>query len=410
MLALNTFFNGCIICTNMLILLVYILFVFKGTLMDKKTYKKILLAISYAVLLLALVFRFESIRDIVEIFFGIIQPVIIGLCIAFVLSRPAGFFEDTLRKLFKGKHHSLTVGLSIFAVYLLLIIIVLALFGMVIPSLADSLATFIGNLEIYAANLEDLIATLPPELIPNFLNSDFFTDITENIGSIIQSFLTGVFPQIFTITSTLGSAISSTFFGIILSIYIVAERHHLASQATRLVKAYAPVKIQSGVFKISKISNFVFTKYVVGQLSEALILGLLCFIGMSILGFEYAMLISVIIGVTNVIPIVGPIVGSIPSAFILLMVDPASALWFILFIIILQQLESNLIYPRVVGGSVGLPGPYVLSGVLIGGGMFGAVGMLLALPVLSVIYQLVKINVEDKEAVVESLKKDQKNL
>ncbi len=372
--------------------------------MDKKVYKKVLLAITYAALLLALVFRFESIRDVVDVFFGIIQPVIIGLCVAFVLSRPAGFFEDNIRKFFKIKRPGVAEGLSILVVYLLLVLIVIALFGMVIPSLVDSISRLVNNLESYAANLEAVVASLPPEIIPNFLNSSFFTDITENIGTIVQTFFTGIFPQIFSFTSSIGSAIGSTLFGIILSVYIVAERHHLATQATRLVKAYAPAKIQSGIFKISKISNFVFSKYIVGQLSEAVILGLLCFIGMSIFRFEYAMLISVIIGVTNIIPIIGPIVGSIPATFILLMVDPVSALWFVIFIIILQQLESNLIYPRVVGGSVGLPGPYVLSGVLIAGGMFGAVGMILVLPVLSVIYQLVKINVEDREA-----KKDSDN-
>ncbi len=365
--------------------------------MDKTTFGRIMLAISYSALLLALVFRVENIAGIIDVFFGIVQPIIIGLCIAFVLSRPAGFFEDKLRALFKGRHNKLSKGLSILTIYTLLLLLILTLFGMVIPSLVDSVAVFIGNLEVYASNIEGLVASLPPQLIPEFLGSDFYRDMIANLGSIIQGFLTGVFPQIFSFTSTVGSALSSTFFGLILSIYIVSERHHLAKQATRMIRAYAPKKAQTHIFSVSKISSFVFTKYIVGQLTEAVILGVLCFIGMSIFQFEYAMLISVIIGVTNIIPIVGPIVGAIPSAFILLMVEPISAVWFIIFIIILQQLESNLIYPRVVGGSVGLPGPYVLSGVLIGGGMFGAVGMLLALPVLSVIYQLIKINVEDRE-------------
>ncbi len=365
--------------------------------MNQAHFKKILLVITYAVLLLALVFRFEAISGVLKVFISVIQPVIIGLCIAFVLSRPAGFFEDKLRELFKGKRRKLCTGLSIFLVYLLLLLFISAIFGMIIPSLVASISLFVSNLEVYADNIEGLIASLPPNIIPSFINSDFYQNFTANLGSIIQDFLTGVFPQIFSITSSVGSAIGNALFGIILSIYIVAERHHLAKQASRLVNAYAPVKIRDYIFKISKISNFVFTKYVVGQITEAIILGVLCFIGMSILRFEYAMLISVIIGATNIIPIVGPIVGSIPSAFILLMVEPISAVWFIVFIIILQQLESNLIYPRVVGGSVGLPGPYVLSGVLIGGGLFGVFGMILALPILSVIYQLIKINIEDHE-------------
>ncbi len=365
--------------------------------MGKNEFRRILLAISFAVLLLAVVFRFEDIKSVFDIVISVAQPIIIGFCIAFVLSRPAEFFEKGLCKLFKYKKPKLARGLSIVFVYLILLLFIAALFGVLIPSLADSIGLFVGNLEGYIENLEAIVATLPANLIPDIFGENIIQQITDNFSQLLDILFTGIFPQVFDFTASVGNVAGNTLLGLILSIYIVAERKHLAQQATRLIKAYAPLGARSKIFKVAKISDYVFSKYVVGQLTEAVILGVLCFIGMSVLRFPYASLISVIIGVTNVIPIVGPIIGSVPSAFILLMVDPMSAVWFIIFMIILQQLESNLIYPRVVGGSIGLPGPYVLSGVLVGGGLFGMLGMLLALPVLSVIYQLVKINVEDKE-------------
>ncbi len=367
--------------------------------MGKGEFKKVLLAITYAAMLFAVIFRLEDVSSVIGAVSSVIQPIVIGFCIAFVLSRPAEVFENGLSRLFKNKRPKLAKGFSVVAVYLLLLLIVAALFGILIPSFVDSVGLFVGNLEGYASNLERVVSAIPPELLPDFLSGDgnFYEQITANFNELLELFMTGVFPQVYDFTASVGGAAGNIFFGLILSIYIVAERSHLAQQATRMVKAYAPKRARDRIFKISRISNYVFSKFVVGQLTEAVILGVLCFIGMSIIGLPYASLVSVIIGVTNVIPILGPIIGAVPSAFILLMVDPMSAVWFLVFIIILQQLESNLIYPRVVGGSIGLPGPYVLSGVLVGGGLFGAAGMLLALPILSVVYQLIKINVEDIE-------------
>ena len=137
------------------------------------------------------------------------------------------------------------------------------------------------------------------------------------------------------------------------------------------------------------MANARFSGFVSGQLTEAVILGVLCFLGMSLFGMEYALLISVIIGLTNIIPIFGPIIGTVPGALILLMVEPMKAVWFVVFIVVLQQIESNLIYPKVVGGSIGLPGIWVMFSVLIGGSLFGLPGVLLGVPTFAVIYTLI---------------------
>ncbi len=366
--------------------------------MHNKILKIVLLSITYTFVLLILIFRFDYISGIMANFGGILQPVFIGLAVAFILTKPVNFFKGLLNKAFKGKHTKLSLGLSILIIYLLLLALISLLFGLVVPSLARSVSDLTSNIGTYVDNLEALVSSIPitPDMIEIF-NSGYLQQLLTGVAELLQTLITGFVPELLDVTISIGSTVSNIFFGLILSIYILADADHLKTQVKRLINAYLPKKIGERILKISRVSEFVFSKYVVGQLTEAFILGCLCYIGMSIFRFEYAMLISVIIGVTNIIPIIGPIVGAIPSAFILLVVDPMSAVWFLVFIIVLQQIESNVIYPRVVGGSVGLPGPFVLSGVLIGGGLFGAVGMILALPTLSVIYQLVKINVEDVE-------------
>ncbi len=366
--------------------------------MEKKILKIVIIGVTYIFILLALIFRYDYIAGVIDFFFGILQPIFIGLGIAYVLSKPAEFFEGKLDKLFKNKRPKTAKTISITSVYILLLILLFALFYLVLPSLGASVSDLASNFSAYASNLERLIATVPlTQDMFNWVSSDMLSDILGAVTQLAETFVTGFVPELFNVTMTIGTTLSNIFFGFILSIYLVADGAHLKSQVTRMIKVYIPKKIGNSVLNVARVSDYVFSKYITGQLTEAFILAALCYIGMSIFGFEYAVLISVIIGVTNIIPIIGPIVGAVPSAFILLVVDPMSAVWFLVFIIVLQQIEANVIYPRVVGGSVGLPGPFVLSGVLIGGGLFGAIGMLLALPTLSVIYQLVKINVEDKE-------------
>ena len=151
--------------------------------------------------------------------------------------------------------------------------------------------------------------------------------------------------------------------------------------------------------KVTSLANNVFTKFITGQLTDACIIGVLCCIGMLIFGMPHAVVVSVLIGFTSLVPIFGPIIGAALGAFLILLEEPMSAIWFIVFIIVLQQIESNLIYPKVVGKSVGLPGIWVLSAVTVGGGLFGIVGMLFSVPVCSVLYVMFReyVNRKSKE-------------
>ena len=187
--------------------------------------------------------------------------------------------------------------------------------------------------------------------------------------------------------------------GIVFSVYILLDKQRLKKNAKTIAKLVFKSKYNR-LEKIMTLAYDTFANFISGQLTEAVILGIMCFIGMSIFRFDYAPLISVIIGITNMIPIVGPILGTIPGAFIQLLVDPIKAVWFVVFIIVIQQIDSNLIYPKVVGNSIGLPALWVLFAITVGGGIGGVLGMILGVPIVSILYALIgeKIRKSEKES------------
>ena len=201
------------------------------------------------------------------------------------------------------------------------------------------------------------------------------------------------------ITTSLFSVIINLVLAFVFSLYLLAQKEHLCHQARSVINAVFSEAKAKKIREIAALTNRTFTHFVTGQLTEALILGSLCFVGMSLFRMPYAPVISVLIGFSALIPIFGAIIGALVGAFLILLVSPAKAFWFLIFLLILQQLEGNLIYPRVVGKSVGLPGIWVLAAVTIGGSIFGLIGMLLCVPLCSVLYALAR------QAVRERLKK-----
>ena len=220
---------------------------------------------------------------------------------------------------------------------------------------------------------------------------DRFEDVWHSWLTEGIDYLKNSLPTIFTytkdFTTGLVGGIVNTFVGIIICIYLLSTKEKLLRQAKKLLFAFLPKKKAEYVCKIAETANDTFAKFISGQLIEAFIIGILCFIGMSVLGLPYALLISVIVGVTNMIPVVGPFIGAIPSGFIILMINPLQCLWFVIFIIVLQQIEANLIYPHVVGNSVGLSGLWVMFAIFVGGGLFGFLGIFLGVPGFAVIYR-----------------------
>ncbi len=171
--------------------------------------------------------------------------------------------------------------------------------------------------------------------------------------------------------------------------YMLASKEKLCKQAKAVVVAYLPVKVSRFLIKVTDMSDAKCGKFIIGKIIDSAIIGLICFIGLTIFKFDYALLISVIVGVTNVIPFFGPFIGAIPCAFLLLLIDPVQCFWFVVFVIILQQFDGNFLGPKILGDTVGISGFWILFSVIIGGGLFGVGGMLLGVPVFAVVYTLV---------------------
>ena len=219
--------------------------------------------------------------------------------------------------------------------------------------------------------------------ILNSLKAELTTFVNKSLNA-----LSTIFPQLFSMTASVISIVANFFIAVIVSIYLLVSKEDLCRQVKKLTYAFLPRSWADECVEIARLSSQCFTNFVTGQLMEACILGLLCFVGMTIFRFEYAFLISMMVGVSAIIPVVGAFIGTVPGVLLLLFVEPMQAIWFVVFIVVLQQIEGNLIYPKVVGESVGLPALWVLMGIVVGGGVGGVLGMLLGVPVFTIAYKL----------------------
>ena len=332
--------------------------------MDKKLFKSILLIITYAVVLVMVLARLDVLAGGLGILLSVFKPLIIGFCLAFVLNRPCQFFFRLYsRGLDKTSARGAARPLAVLTSYLALIIVVVAIFSFVLPKLVESIQTFVLNLSGYIANAQNTINHLLEYL-----------HLYELLVSIV---VTGVLALVF-------------------SIYMLSGRDKLLGQCRRLLKAYVPAKVAGPISDVVSLTAATFTKFVTGQCIEACILGGLCTVGMLFIQPDYAPLIGVTVGASALIPVAGAYIGAILSAVLLLMVSPLKAFIFVIFLIILQQVEGNVIYPRVVGTSLGLPGIWVLAAVTVGGSLMGVPGILISVPIASVAYTLLRQDVRKR--------------
>ena len=357
--------------------------------MDKKIFKSIFLLITYTILL-TIVVKFDEIYKWFALFFSYFKPFIWGFVLAFILNKPIKFLNLKFLKIFKFKKQNISLFLSIFITYLLFIGLIVSLMAFIIPQLSDSISLLINNINSYSANIEKIVNNVIRYLnLQNFSIVDLTQIIQDNMQKI-SDIASQLLTSIVSMTAGIAMAFVNIFIGLIFSVYVMSSKDKLLRQFNLLFDAYIPHKFHAKAKKIGKLTNETFNNFISGQLFEAFILGCMCFIGMSIFRFEYAPLISVLIAVTSIIPVIGAFLGAIPSAFILLMVSPMKAVWFIVFIVIIQQIEGNFIYPKVVGNKVGLPAIWVLLAIIVGGGLFGVVGILLGVPICSILYTLIK--------------------
>lgn len=290
--------------------------------------------------------------------------------------------------------------ISIFLSLFIIIFVLVLLMTLVIPEIANVIKTFIQYLTGLPAELKPIIdeaASTYPEFgeelselqidFSNILNT--LIDFLKNAGTSLIDFVGK------TISTTISSIVNLVV-GVIFSFYLLMSKEKIGKNFKRIVLAYLPNKYANKILEITELSKEAFTKFITGQLKEAVILGTLCYIGMIILQLPYSLTISLLAMVTALIPIFGAFIGATVGVILLLAVSPFKAIIFLIFIIVLQQLETNLIYPKVVGDSVGLPGIIVLVAISIGGSLGGVLGMLVALPIASVTYTLIRAGVEKR--------------
>ena len=371
--------------------------------MDKKLFRSYLLLITFAVSLVLILTKIDFLMQGASTAVGLLKPFFIGFAIAFVLNIPYTAILDGLNRI--DKKQSLGKAkrpIAIIGAYVLCIGIIVGVFAIIIPELGRSINSLINNSDKYLVNIQTFLVWLSQfdfswlqELDFNQIVTSLKAELTTFLDKSIDA-LSTVFPQIFSMTASVISVVANLFIAIIVSIYLLVGKDTLCRQVKQVTYAFLPRSWADECVDVARLSSQCFSNFVTGQLMEACILGLLCFVGMSIFRFEYAFLISMMVGVSAIIPVVGAFIGTVPGVLLLLFVEPMQAIWFIVFILVLQQIEGNLIYPKVVGESVGLPALWVLMGIVVGGGVAGVVGMLLGVPLFTVAYKLASQITKDR--------------
>ncbi|MSS64456.1 AI-2E family transporter [Velocimicrobium porci] len=362
--------------------------------LNKKNVNKIRGLILFAILLFVMAQNITSIFDFVMTIIGLIFPFILGACIAFILNVPMKAIETTLfRKNDSGKlvykfKRPISLVLSILLVIgivFIVLFIVLPELGQTFLSLSYSIPTFWEQSVVW---LEDIFKQYPQ--ISKQLTSIHFDweNIVKTTFSFLQTGAGNVLNSTFNVASSIVSGLTTFFIGFVFSLYILLQKEQLGRQFSMVLSAFFSEKVVKQINKICHLTYTTFSNFLSGQCIEAVILGFMFFVSMTILRFPYALLVGVLIAFTALIPIFGAFIGCTVGVFLIFMVSPIKALWFLILFFILQQIEGNLIYPHVVGGSVGLPSIWVLAAVTIGGSTFGIVGMLVFIPLTSVLYNL----------------------
>lgn len=366
--------------------------------MFKSKSGKIAAAVILAAALINPEYFFKALRALISA----LDPIFLGMAAAFIINRPVCRVYDIIKRLYGGmelRSGRQSFGLScrvrsgvcsaeskrrkiwltsVAVVYLLIVITAAAAVKIIIPQLTASLRMLAENGDFYRQKAELYYKALESRDKLGIL--PMLTSALKNIS--MQDIISGAYGK----TAGFIGSVADVIIGAVISVYILADKDSLTAVTKKLSRRILGKNAYAKSAEIYRMVYDVFSRFVSGQITEACILGALCFAGMTLFRFDYALLISTVIGVTALIPVAGAIIGTIPCALLLFLSEPMSAVWFILFIIVLQQLENNLIYPRVVGKSMGLPPLPVLLAILVGARLGGVVGILLAVPLTAVIY------------------------
>lgn len=353
-----------------------------------------IITFSICILIYAVLFNFTVIGDFIRTLMKILAPIIWGIVIAYLVNPIMKWIEKRLSKIIEKKkpHFKITRILSLTFAMIIFLAVIAALGAIILPQVIESITTIINNISTYINNFEkwiDSFLVKYPELLT------IVSDQIDNIEKAAMEFANNIAPKLGDIMmkitdSTLSFivAVKDVLIGIIVAVYLLYGKEHFQAQMKKMVYGILPSKITGTILRVCAQTNSSISGFISGKIVDSIIIGCLCFVCMTVMKFDFIVLISVIVGVTNVIPFFGPFIGAIPSALLLLVAAPKQVIPFLILILIIQQLDGNVIGPKILGQTTGISAFWVLFSILVGGGLFGFAGMILGVPVFAVLYSL----------------------
>ena len=371
---------------------------------EKKVLRNGMILLVFAAVLVLVLMRFDQVWGAVLTVVGTVAPVFYGIVLAYILNVFVHFFEDVafkpLRnvksKLWKRVRRPLAVALA----YLLVALVLVSIIAFIIPGLIESMGILADTVQQtvpgYVTSAMDWLNEFAQEndltFIQDFLRNFNWSNVLSSASAVLRDFLSSLVG----VTINVASGVFAAVMGFIFSVYMLMGKEKLLRGVKSTLLAFLPRPTAQKIGQIATLTNRMFFNFIRGQLLECVILGSLCYVGMSILQLDYALLISSVVTLGALIPILGAYIGAAVGVLILLLVHPIDALIFLIFLLILQQVEGNLIYPRVVGSSIGLPPLWTLFAVVFWGGVLGIPGILFGTPATAVIYQLLRTSVRSR--------------
>lgn len=366
--------------------------------LEKKDITKLLVFIAF---LIVCIVNLGAIGQGISSVFGLLTPFIVGACIAFILNVPMHFIEEKLLR-FKGRAKKLKRPLALVLTFIFVVVLILIVVFLVVPEVVSTIGVIAEGVP---KAFNQFISWIDQFTRENTEIVDYFTQMSIDWQSYLSKLSEGLKNGLQSMLNSTAIIVSGTFstvlnfvIGLVFAIYILLQKEKLIRQSKQVLYAFLPTKHVEYTLKVLTLSEQTFHNFLTGQCLEAVILGTMFFIVMSIFRMPYVLLISVLIAATALIPVFGAFIGCIIGAFLILFVSPIQAGWFIVLFLVLQQVEGNLIYPHVVGNSVGLPAIWVLVAVTLGANLMGVVGMLIFIPICSVLYALFRENVKRRIA------------
>ncbi len=362
---------------------------------DKKTIRKVFLLVVGCIFFYWLLHETDRFKTLWNAVYGVVAPFAIGATLAFIFNVPLRAIERNLTFI---RQEELRRPVAIVLTLIAIVLVIYGVFALLVPQISDTIMILIPKLTDFFLRMETMVEEFlasNPELLEwVYANTGFasfdWAGLIQQAVTMLKNSLTVIASGAFSAFGSIANALVNAVIGLVFALYCLARKDILARQGRRILYSFLPEKVSDEIIRILRLTNSTFSNFISGQCLEACILGGLFAVAMAIFKMPYIPLISVLIAVTALVPIVGAFIGCVLGAFFILVNDPFQAVLFIAMFLVIQQIEGNLIYPKVVGTSIGLPGMWVLVAVTVGGEVMGIVGMLVMIPLASVCYTLLR--------------------